>query len=242
MKPSIFTYVPDQPPIELISYYNEFQDYYPNCEMATKHWFVQNIKKDWVILDCGANIGYFSILFARLASDGHVYAFEPTSTYDMLIENLNHHRVKNVTALHMALGEQNGLLEDAIFRIWGEEPERQEYPFITIDEFIKKQNLSRLDCIKIDVDSFDFDVLRGAEKTLIDFNPFVMVELNHALIKRNQANTQALEWLARLGYEQALVLDYDNFLLKRGLQLIGKKEDLPRIVLSFDQSTQVVLS
>ena len=241
MKPPIFTNVPDHPPIELVAYYDEFRDYYTNCEMTTKQWFVHNVEKDWVIFDCGANIGYFSILFAQLAVKGHVYAFEPTCTHDMLLENLGHHGIKNVTALRLALGKQSGLLEDGIYRIWGNEPERQTYHFSTIDDFMEKQNLSRLDCIKIDVDSFDFEVLQGAEKTIVDYYPFVMVELNHALSRRNQANTQALEWLVSLGYDQAMVLDYDNFLLKRGIQFAGKKEDLPRIVLSFDQLTKGVL-
>ena len=40
---------------------------------------------------------------------------------------------------------------------------------------------------KYDVDSFDFEVLRGAERTLLRRNPVVVVELNHALAKRNQS-------------------------------------------------------
>jgi FkbM family methyltransferase len=239
MKPPLFTDVPDQPPIELIAYYKEFEWYYPKCEMATKHWFVSNIEKDWVILDIGANIGYFSILFSRLATQGHVYAFEPTSTYEMLMENLAHHGTHNITALRLAVGKQSGPQQDAIFRIWGEEPERQTYPFTTIDEFVEKQKLSRLDSIKIDVDSFDFEVLQGAEKTLIEYNPFVMVELNHALSRRNQSNAEALEWMADLGYKESIVFDYDNFLFKRGVNLTNEIDCLPGLMICFDQSSQI---
>jgi len=71
-KKPIFTEIPGGQPIELIEYYKEFIDYYPKCELATKQWFVQNVEKNWVILDCGANIGYFSILFSRLAYTGHM--------------------------------------------------------------------------------------------------------------------------------------------------------------------------
>jgi len=80
----IETNVPDSEPIKLIAYYEEFLGYYPNCEMQTKQCFVDNAKQDWVFLDIGANIGYFSILFSRLAPEGKVYAFEPTDTFDML--------------------------------------------------------------------------------------------------------------------------------------------------------------
>ena len=142
------------------------------------------------------------------------------------MQNLRHHAVKNVTPVQMALGNQVGWHNDAIFRIWGQEPEKQEYPFTTIDQFIKDKGVSRVACIKIDVDSFDFDVLQGAEEILAKHNPFVMVDLNHALSKRNQSNTEALEWLARRGYKNCIVLDYDNFLLKRGYHWKAKDGNL----------------
>jgi FkbM family methyltransferase len=224
-KKSIYTNIPDNNSIELISYYDEFIDYYPNCELDTKQWFVTNIKKDWVMFDCGANIGYFSILFSRFAPEGHIYAFEPTDTYKMLLKNISHHRLNNITVIKEALGNKVGKKQEEIYRIWGREPERKIYPFTTIDQYLEDNNIERLDCIKIDVDSFDFEVLQGAKKSLLKFNPFVMVELNHALAKRNQNNMQALEWLMSIGYEQAMVFDDDNFLLKRDYSY-GEKENL----------------
>ena len=231
----IFTLVPDQPLIELVAYYDEFREYYPQCEMATKRWFVQNVREDWVIFDCGANIGYFSILFARLAPSGQVYAFEPTNTYQMLLANLAHHQIKNVMPLQLALGDKCGQIEDTLFQIWGHKPEKRVYTFTTIDQFVESHYLSRLNCIKIDVDSFDFEVLRGAERTLLKFNPFVMVELNHALSQRNQSVTQALEWLIGLGYEGGIVFDYDNFLFTRSNEFNKQKAGLPQIRIFFNQ-------
>ena len=46
--------IPGRPRIELPAYYESFAWYYPNCEMQTKHWFVEYAAKDWVYLDCGA--------------------------------------------------------------------------------------------------------------------------------------------------------------------------------------------
>lgn len=215
MQSPIITNIPGQPSIELISYYDKFIKYYPNCEMQTKHWFVQNTKPDWVLLDCGANIGYYSILFSRLAPQGHVYAFEPTITFEMLIQNLAHHHCPNVTPLQTALGMKAGDYRDKIFRIWGEEPENSIYHFSTIDSFVADKKLSRLDCIKIDVDSFDFEVMQGAKDTLLQMNPYIVVELNHALNKRNQSNMEALDWLTSLGYRETINLEYENFVLRR---------------------------
>jgi FkbM family methyltransferase len=196
---AIYTLVPEHDPIELVAHYPEFADYYPACELQTKRWFVENVCRDWIIFDVGANIGYYSILFARLAPKGSVYAFEPTSTIDLLRKNLCWHRVENVRTLQVALGAASGHIEEDIYRIWGQPAERMHYEFATVDDIMARLDLSRLDCIKIDVDSFDFEVLQGAERTLERLNPWIVIELNHALAKRNHSLAEALEWLAARG-------------------------------------------
>lgn len=213
----IQTKVPGTDPIELVAYYKEFVWYYPECELNSKAWFVQNAKPDWVILDCGANVGYYSVLFSRLVPSGKVYAFEPTSTMDFMLANLEHNKAKhNVECFRVALGEKKGLSRDPIYRIWGQTPEKNEVQFTTIDEFVAEHKLPRVDCIKIDVDSYDFEVLKGAKETLLAMDPYVVVELNHALNLRGKSNTEALSWMAQLGYRNTLTIDYENFVFKRG--------------------------
>ena len=212
---SLFTLVPGERPIELVEYYPEFVDYYLECELQTKRWFVENMRRDWVCFDVGANIGYYSILFSRLAPEGRVYAFEPTDTIGLLQKNLAHHTARNVEPIKVALGSFSGRLTENVFRIWGQPAERKEYDFETIDNMVNTLHLDRLDCLKIDVDSFDFDVLRGARSTLERFNPWIVIELNHALAKRNQTVNEALEWLVSRGYESAFITDKENFILRR---------------------------
>jgi FkbM family methyltransferase len=207
--------IPGRSPIELPAFYESFAWYYPNCELQTKAWFVEQAGPDWVYLDCGANIGYYAILFSQLSPQGHVHAIEPTSTADMLETNLRHHRCPNATIHRRAVGKHSGPREEKIFRIWGQPPEVLTYDFTTIDDLVAELGLSRVDCLKIDVDSFDFEVLQGAEKTLARFDPWLVVELNHALGQRGQNNMAALDWLLQRGYTQALVLDHDNFVLRR---------------------------
>jgi len=216
-KDTIYTSVPGQDPIPLIEYYEDFRGYYPNCELNTKTWFVDNIQRDWVILDCGANIGYYSVLFSRQAPAGHVYAIEPTSTADMLRKNLAHNQTENVSVHEIALGRQTGDIQDGIFRVWGREAETQTYPFMTLDAFVEQNAIPRVDCIKIDVDSFDLEVLQGSVRTMRDYNPWIVVELNHALAVRQQSVPEALFWLNEQGYDKALVVDNENFVLKRGV-------------------------
>lgn len=217
MRKVAVTRVPGRPDIELPAFYENFEAYYVDCELQTKQWAVENAGSDWVYLDCGANLGYYSILFSQLSPDGKVHAIEPTSTADMLEENISHNGCRNVTIHRLALGHYPGRRVERIFRIWGAPPEEVEYDFTTIDHLVGELNLARLDCIKIDVDSFDFEVLRGAERTLDRFDPWLIVELNHALGLRGTSNTAALSWLVDRGYRQCLVLDYDNFILRRSV-------------------------
>jgi len=211
----IKTNIPNYQAIELVEYYDEFAWYYPECEMQTKGWCVENIKDEWTIIDCGANIGYYSVLFSKLSPNGKVYAFEPTSTYDKLLANIAHHDCRNIEPIKMAVGEKTGELSDRIYKIWGNEPERQKYPFTTLDDFVQEKELSKIDLIKIDVDSFDFEVLKGAKNVLKKYDPFIIVELNHALSNRGSSNMEALDWLIEQGYTAALVKDNDNFILKK---------------------------
>jgi FkbM family methyltransferase len=216
MPDRVETAIPGREPIELVSFYEEFRDYYAQCELETKRWFVEHIRPDWWIFDVGANIGYYTILFAQLAPRGRVLAFEPTATAAMLRSNLKHHNVQNAEVHEVALGATTGEKQDRIFRLWGSEGEVKTYPFYKLDDFVDRHRIERVDCIKIDVDSFDFDVLRGAEQTLLRRNPVIVVELNDALAKRNQRAGAALAWLAQRGYRKALVLDHENFMLQRG--------------------------
>lgn len=209
------TSIPGRPGIELPAFYESFAWYYPNCELQTKDWFVKHAHPDWVYIDCGANIGYYSILFSQLSPFGKVHAVEPTATADMLEINVKHNNCQNILVHRLALGQHSGKRIDKIFRLWGQAAEECEYDFLTLDHFVEELKLRKLDCIKIDVDSFDFEVLMGAEKTLERFDPWLVVELNHALGVRGHSNMAALSWLRDRGYQHALVLDYDNFVLRR---------------------------
>jgi FkbM family methyltransferase len=216
MPDPVETAIPGRDPIELVAYYKEFRDYYPYCELETKRWFVDHVRADWWMFDIGANVGYYTILFSQLAPAGRVFAFEPTATAEMLRSNLRHNRIGNTEVHEVALAATTGEREDRIFRLWGTDGEVKTYPFYSVDDFIALHRIERVDCLKIDVDSFDFEVLRGAERTLAERDPVVVVELNHALARRNQSVGEALAWLARRGYRKALVLDNDNFVLQRG--------------------------
>ncbi len=185
--PPIHCLVPGASPIEIGAYYKQFSHIYPDAELQTKQWLTRNARPDWVALDIGAHIGVYSILLSRLLTNGAVHAFEPTETVNMLRENLAAHACANVVVHEVALGARSGEIEDSIYRIWGAEPDRQSYHFSTVDDFVRAADLARLDFVKIDVDGFDLDVLEGAAGTFARYDPWVVVELNHALATRGRS-------------------------------------------------------
>jgi FkbM family methyltransferase len=182
-------------------------DNYDGYEQETVNLFKNIIQPNWTVFDCGAKTGYFTLLFSELCTQGKVYAFEPTSTFDMLEHNINYHNLTNINLNKKALGENSGNIEDNIYRIWGKDPERQVYDFITIDDYCEQNKIKNIDLIKIDVDSYDFELLKGAVKTLKKLKPIVTVELNHALNLRNTTPQEVIDWLQALGYQQTNITD-----------------------------------
>ena len=78
--------------------------------------FVGLIRPGSVILDIGANVGLYSLLGSELVGpEGRILAFEPEpNTHAVLLKNLSANRIKNVTALPMALSDRNGMVELAV--------------------------------------------------------------------------------------------------------------------------------
>jgi len=185
-------------------------DDYRDYEKATVDLFRSLIKDDWTVFDCGAKTGFFTLLFSEICENGIVHAFEPTSTYDMLVNNVNHYGITNTILNKLALGETSGEIEYEIFRIWGQPSERMVYDFITIDDYCKKNNIEKLDFIKIDVDSYDFDLLKGAVKTLESLKPTITIELNYALNFRNATEQDVIDWLTARDYSLAYVTNDQN--------------------------------
>lgn len=231
----IFLLIPEHDPIELVSYYPDCYDYYSDHELQTKRWFVENVKRDWIIFDVGADVGCYSILFSRLAPEGAVYACEPTNTIQLLRRNLGHHRADNVRTLRTAVGAGTGQIEEDIYRIRGRAPERMVCDFTTIDDLSRQLKLERVDCIKIDAGGFDLEALQGAEQILDRLNPWIVVSLDHTLTTRSHSLGEALEWLAARGYSSAHVLDYHNYVLRRKVGPALPLPDAPQMSLTFEQ-------
>lgn len=196
-------------------YYDCDKNWFANAELKTKEFFINTIQENFNIIDAGAQIGMYSVLFGELANKGKVYAFEPTDTMDFLIENLKENKIENVELYKVALSNKVGNFTDKIFKVWSQQIiDHKEFEFETIDNFVSKNNL-KIDLIKIDVDSYDYEVLQGCENFFKTQNPIVVVELNHALGKRNYNIQQAVDLMKSYSYKVEHILDGDNYIFTK---------------------------
>jgi FkbM family methyltransferase len=65
------------------------------------------------------------------------------------------------------------LIED---KIYNKSNKKTIIPIMKIDTFVERYNINKLDFIKIDVEGMDIDVLKGAQKTLEKYNPYIFIE------------------------------------------------------------------
>lgn len=139
-----------------------------------------------VILDCGACIGEISMLFAGLVGDkGEVHAFDPIplhARFCKLQASLNP-SLEHVLRINvMAVGDDTrdivGVKNDSECISPGG-LKIDSFTVITIDEYLVRNNLSRLDMIKMDIEGAEVIALDGASQVLREFKPRLAVSAYH---------------------------------------------------------------
>lgn len=160
-----------------------------------------------VVYDIGANIGFFSLLAARLAGPGgRVEAFEPvmrSATFAAANAALN--GLGRTVVVHpVAVGEAGGIGELLVTRerSWSHLADRGWHSqtvtraavaVVALDELVEARSIPPPDVIKIDVEGSEAAVLRGLTRTLSARPATVIVELH-------ETNGEVVALLDELGY------------------------------------------
>jgi FkbM family methyltransferase len=144
-------------------------------------------------LDVGANIGMTAIALGRLCSKGKVLAVEASpDTFLYLKANVAQAGLSNVTCVNMAASSVAGRLEISVHPsfsagafITNKYPAdfqgmlHHTVPARTIDEVVDTAGMSRVNFMKIDVEGFELEVIRGAQQTIKRCKPVIFCEVNH---------------------------------------------------------------
>ena len=159
--------------------------------LSDQYLVKKHIKKDFIVIDAGANIGIFSIFASLFAK--HIYAFEPeTNNFEKLKKHISNLNLKNVSCLELGLGnlDKTSLLcknnintlshsiIDSDFYLKSTK-DTEEVKLTSLDNFMKKKNIDHVDFIKIDVEGYEIKVLRGAKSVISKYKPIIAVSAYH---------------------------------------------------------------
>lgn len=152
-----------------------------------------------VILDVGAHSGQFSKLFSKLVPKGAVFAFEPGEYAGSILRRVvKLHRLRNVHVVPQGLSDSEGTHELFVpvkrsgafgFGLSSLLPQpgydeahlrKESISLTTIDHFITKRHVGRIDLIKIDIEGWELPALKGGASAISRFRPVVMVEVDAA--------------------------------------------------------------
>lgn len=146
-------------------------------------------------IDVGANIGYLSAIGAgRVGKRGEVYSFEPVPEYYQRLQKMARMNPDYKIIINQcALGETEGIAQIDItghanigfntmvpgFMKPGDRKQSINVPVRRLDNYIKEHKLSNVALIKIDVEGFEFQVLKGLKDCLINpnFRPTILCEI-----------------------------------------------------------------
>lgn len=148
-----------------------------------------SLKPGCIAMDIGANIGLQSLrMSACVSKDGKIFAFEPlTHLQEKLKNNIVLNNVSNIVVFPYALSDNvrdeefkinKGVWNQGTFSIdhKGTGGESQLVAIRVADELPEIRRLDRLDLIKIDVEGFEYPVLRGLKNTLQKHRPRIIFE------------------------------------------------------------------
>lgn len=173
------------------------------------------IKSAEVIADIGANIGTTALFFANQNPQAHIYAFEPhPNSFKKASENIALNRFKNIHLINIGLGEQPATLKlyevnkynSGMNRILSQNMDNNlsyvEIVINTFDNFCKKNEIKTLNFVKIDVEGFEYWVIKGGVNTLQKYKPVLFVELNDNSLKEGSQKSakEFIELLNSIGY------------------------------------------
>ena len=164
-------------------------------------------KKDDVILDLGAYNSMFAIYSSKyIGSKGKAYVFEPNpKNFNTIKKNIRINKIKNIIPIKGGLWNKKDILEmsdnDSESSIVLEtKGKKMRVPVDTLDNFVQKNNLQRIDFIKMDVEGAELEIIDGGVETLKRFHPKLAIASYH--IRNGEKTYKEVEKKLRaLGYK-----------------------------------------
>jgi len=165
------------------------------------------IEPDWTVVDIGAAIGEFTVLAAKKALRGKVYAFEPNPTsVEILQKNLKQNQIKNVEVIRKGVWCSTTRLS---LNLKNDEPlqavsspvadvnaEIIEFETTTLQEYLKEACIEEIDLLKSDSEGAEYEVffsmpasvLRKIKRIVMEYHDLDDQKTHQSLVKYFEEN------------------------------------------------------
>ena len=180
-------------------------------EKHVTDFFKSRIKPGMTVVDVGANIGYYTLLFAQLVGkNGRVYAFEPEPTnIRYLKRNLQLNHYDNVIVIEKAVSDRCGattlfLSPDnpgghSLSPVAGQDTINVEV--VTLDDVFRNRDV-RVDFIKMDIEGHEYFAIQGMYRLLCCSETVSLVmEYSPQILQQGCVDAEKmLDLLAKMGF------------------------------------------
>jgi FkbM family methyltransferase len=189
--------------------------FYGAYEPIESYLFTQLLSPGMVVIDAGANVGQYSMLAATgVGPSGSVHSFEPIpSNFARLREHIDNNCLSNVFLSQCALwreetslilGMPSRMINNAgaySVRAGYDPASLVEAQAISLDAYVAKQELSRVDLIKMDIEGAEPFALIGGLNLIEKFKPTILMEINQEALHGAGSSTAMLwETVSAMGY------------------------------------------
>ena len=201
-----------------------------NWEKESMQLWIKLSENSKYIFDIGANNGVYALVAKTMNPKSQVFAFEPHPIFfDTLKKNISINNFE-IETHKKAVSDVDGIIK---IEDYTGSTDSINVESITLDTFIKSKNLDNVDLFKIDVETFEPQVITGLIKSITSYKPTLLIE-----ILNEEVATSINDLLKDLGYlffniderggirqtEQAEKSDFYNYLICQ--ENIAKKMNL----------------
>lgn len=169
------------------------------------------LRKGDIVMDIGANIGYYALMEARIVGEmGKIYAYEPVpNNVELLKKNIEVNHYENIEVFSTALGDRDGTSEIHLSEqsnwhsmsdlLTSDKVNKMPVEVLTVDKALENKDFPNF--IRMDVEGYEIKIIRGMESTLKNSKlRRLFIELHPSLMKRHEL-VELLTTLKRHNFE-----------------------------------------
>jgi FkbM family methyltransferase len=192
---------------------------HPNfgTKLGGRSLLIDTCKENYTAIDIGTNIGSTLLNLAKKTSQGGgtVIGFEPDKlNYSKCLKNVELNSFNNIEVSNLGLGSEKKRVFLAVNspsnrggnRVIPEsdsnlQQEKEAIDITTLDDFIKERETKKVDLIKIDVEGYEHEVIKGAKGILAKHPPILFIEIDDENLKKQSTSASMLiSDLEAMGY------------------------------------------